>query len=122
MRKTFLQSAQPKQRDEFRHARFSIGLLPLLDLETERDVLRYAHALEQRVALEYEPDVALLHGNVVHALTANKNVAIRRHFETGDHAQHRRLAATAWSEQTDEFAVVDREVDVVDGGNFAEFF
>ena len=122
MRKAFLQSAQAEQLDQFRHACFDVHLLPLLDLEAERDVLEHAHVSEQGVALEHKTDVALLHGHVIDPLPPNKNVSFRRHFQPGNHPQHRRLAAAAGTEQANQLSVVDREVHVVDGGNFAELF
>ena len=43
---------------------------------------------------------------------ADENVARGRRVEPGDHSQERRLAAAGRPDQHDEFAVLDREVDV----------
>ena len=77
---------------------------------------------EQRVILEHEADVALLHGDVVDALAADENVAGGGHFQPGDHAQHGGLAAAAGPEQRHQLAFLHGKGDVVDGGDLAEFF
>jgi len=69
---------------------------------------------------ENKTDIPLPHGNIVHPLAANQDVAAGRHFEPGNHAQHRRLAAAAGAEQRHEFAFLDGESDVANGLHFAE--
>ena len=114
------QILQAEQINQLGHACDAVGLRPLLDFEAEGDVVRHAHALEERVALEDEADVALLHRHVVDALAAHENLAIGRRFKAGNHAQHGGLAATGRAEQRDELAVGDGEAHVVDGGDAAE--
>src|SRR6185503_8556510 len=86
----------------------------------EGDVLEYIHVLEQRVILKDKADVALLDGEVVDALAANVDVAVGRHFQAGNHAEHGRFAAAAGSEQRQQLALLDRVADVVHGDHAAE--
>ena len=100
-----LQAFQAKQVQQFGYSGFDIRSLPFLDLQAEGDVFEHGHVLEQGVVLEDEPDVALLHGQVINALTANEHVTGGRHFQTGDHAEHGGLAAAAGSEQGHQLAL-----------------
>ena len=99
MRVTAFEFLKSEQLEQFVNARLDVGTLPFFDLEAEGDVFEYIHVLEQRVILEHEPDVALLNREVVDALAANVDVAVGRHFQAGDHAEHGRFAAAAGSEQ-----------------------
>src|SRR6266567_60878 len=99
------QAFQSKQVQQFGYSGFDIRSLPFLDLQAEGDVFEHGHVLEQGVVLEDEPDVALLHGQIINALAANEHVTGGRHFQTGDHTQHRRLAAAAGSEQGHQLAL-----------------
>jgi hypothetical protein len=78
------------------------------------------HRLEQGVVLEDEADVAPLDGEIVDALAADVDVAGGGHFQAGDHAEHGGLAAAAGAEEGDQLAVLDGQVDVLDGDHVAE--
>src|SRR6185312_14830492 len=70
--------------------------------------------------LEDEANVALLDGEIVDALAANMDVALGRHFQSGDHAEHCCLATAAGAEQRHQFAFPDGKTDRVDGNHVAE--
>ena len=89
-------------------------------LEAEGHVLRYRHVGEQRVVLENHPDVASLRRKVCHAVISEVDVTGVRKLEAGDGAQGRRLAAPRRAEERHQLAVLDVEVEVVDGDDGTE--
>ncbi len=60
--------------------------------QTEGDVLEHAHVPEQRVALEHEADVALLHGLAGGVLIAEQDAALIGKIEARNQAQQGGLA------------------------------
>ena len=68
---------------------------------------------EQRVVLEDEADIALLHGLVRGVLVAEEDRALGRPLQPGDQPQQRRLAGTGRPEQRDQLARADVQRDVV---------
>src|SRR5690349_2331106 len=111
MRVAPFESTQPKQFEQFHHARVDVRLLPLLDLESKRNVAKYGHVAEERITLKHKADVALLYRHIIHALAVDENVALRKHFEARNHAQYGGLAAAARAKQRHQFARVHRERD-----------
>src|SRR5690349_11323782 len=99
---------------------FKIFPLPFLDLQAKRDVLEYVHALEQRVILKDESDVAFLNRQIIDALPTDEQVSAGRHFESRDHAKHRGLATSARPKQRHQLTFAHGERDVVNGCNFAK--
>ena len=91
-------------------------------LQAVGDVLLHRHVRKQRVALEHHIDGALVGRQGGDVLAVENNVARRRRFHAGEHAQQRRFAATRAAEQGEDFVLLDIQVDVVDGGVVAEFF
>src|SRR5438105_13220234 len=75
---------------------------------------------EQRVALEHGVDVTTARRHVGAVVPVEEDGAGRRLLEACDHPQRRRLAATRRSEQREELARWDVEVDAVDGREVAE--
>ena len=57
---------------------------------------------------------ALVRRNVAHVLAVDQDVALGRHFEAGEHAQQRGLAAARGPEQREELSRLDVEADIVD--------
>src|SRR5690606_19284223 len=90
-------------------------------LEAEADVLRHRHVTEQRVMLEDEADIALLHGPARGVLVAEEHRAGGGEVEAGDEAQERRLARAGRPQQRDQLARADVERHVVKRGEAAEF-
>ena len=59
---------------------------------------------EQRIVLEHEADIALLHGLVRGVLVAEEDGALGRALQPGDQPQQRRLAGAGRPEQRDQLA------------------
>src|SRR5690606_34202320 len=89
-------------------------------LQRVRNVLEHAHMRPERVRLEDHAEVAALRGQtepavaVEHRSAVNLDAARVRLLESRDRAQQRRLAAAAGSEQDEELARHDVDVDIVD--------
>ena len=77
--------------------------------------------LEQRVVLEHEADIALLHGLVRGVLVAEEDGAAGRPLEPGDQPQQRRLAGTGGPQKRDQLARLDVERDLVQRRKALEF-
>ena len=79
--------------------------------EAEAHVLRHIHVRIERIGLEHHGDVAIARGHVIDPPVADADFAAGRLFQSGDGPQQGRLAAAGRSDQHDEFAVGDRQVD-----------
>ncbi len=97
------------------HASSALFLADAGDLESEAHVLGDGHVRVQRVVLEYHRDVAVLRRDVGHVAVADEDAAGVDLFEAGEHAQGRGLAATGRTDEDEELAVTDLEVQLVDG-------
>src|SRR5690606_7468374 len=75
---------------------------------------------EQRVLLEYETDVPLLRRQVGDVRAVHCDAAGVRDFETGDHAQHGRLARTRRAQERRERTFLNVNRNVIRGGDRAE--
>ncbi len=80
---------------------------------------KHAHVREQRIVLKDGVDIAVVRRQLADVVSTEKHGTGRGQFESGDHSQHRGLAATRGAEQREELALVDFEVDVVDGDDIA---
>ena len=87
----------------------------LLQLQCERDVVAHAEVRVQRVRLEDHGDVAILRIEVVDQAAADVHVAAGDGLESGDHAQRGGLAATGWTDQDEELAVVHLQRQIAHG-------
>ena len=108
--------AELRQLDELQHlgdALVGLRLWHAGDLEAEGDVLRDRQVGEQRIGLEHHADIALVGLQPGDVLAADDDRAGGRLLEAGDHAQHRRLAAARRSEEGDELAGADIEVEIL---------
>ncbi len=76
--------------------------------------------LEEGVVLEYEADTTLAHRPVRHVLFPEQDLTVIRELEPGDHAQQGRLARPGGSEQCDQFARGDVEIDAGERRKVAE--
>ena len=88
--------------------------------EPEGDVVEHLHALEQRIALEDEADVPLLHREAERILAAEEHPARGRELEPGEDAKERRLARAGRPEQRHQLAGLDLERDVMERRRVAE--
>ena len=91
----------------------SFGLLDLLVLQREADVLIHRQVRVERVVLEDHGDVAVPGRHVVDHAVAEADRARRDPLQARDHPQRRRLAAARGPDQHDELPVVDVQVQTV---------
>src|SRR5438309_1270739 len=82
--------------------------------ETEGDVVADRHVRKDGVVLEHEADVAAMRGHAVDAPAGHPHLATVLVIESRHRAQQRGLAATGRSEQREELARLDDEVDIVE--------
>ena len=90
-------------------------------LEPEGDVLEDGHVAEQRIGLEHEADIALLHRLGRGVLVAEEDAARGGGLEPGDEPQQRGLARARGPEQRDQLARADVERHVVERRVAREF-
>lgn len=88
----------------------------------EGDVVKDRHIAEQGVVLEHEADAPLGSRNVIDPFAVDDDVAAVGIFKAGQHAQDRRLAAAAGSQEGDQFALVDAKGNVPRGVERAVVF
>ena len=91
----------------------NVGRRAPAQLHAEAHVVADVEMRIERVALEHHRDVTLARLEVVDAPAADQDVAGRDRFQSGDHPQQRRLATAGRTDQHDEFAVGDVEVDAL---------
>jgi hypothetical protein len=72
--------------------------------------------------LKHHAGVPLVRGEPGHVLVAEKDLPLFRDVETGEAAQQRRLAAAARPQQEEKLALLDREIELVQGNRGAKFF
>ena len=94
-------------------------LADALHLQPERDVVEHGAVREEREVLEDRRRRPLVRRQVDERLPVEHDVALGRELVPADHPQRRRLAAAGRPEQDDVLAVVDVQVDVVDGDGAA---
>jgi hypothetical protein len=82
--------------------------------QREREVLGHRHVREQGVVLEHHADVALVRRHVVDGTPGQQDFARGRRFKTGEHHQAGGLAGAGRSEQGEEFAFANVQVEVFD--------
>jgi hypothetical protein len=68
---------------------------------------------EQRVVLEHHPDAALVRRDVVDRLAVERDLAMGRGLETGQHHQAGRLARPRGSEHGQKLSLADLKVQVL---------
>ena len=96
------------------------GPVELPHPQAEGDVVEHLEVGEDRVALEHHGQVPLAWRQVGHVGVADPDPATVGILQAGQQAQQRRLAAAARTEQHHELAVLDVELDVVDGHGLVE--
>ncbi len=96
------------------HPSRGLGLVDALLPQAVGDVLGHRHVREERVVLEDRVDVALVGSDALHVLARDPDVALVGLLEPGQHAQGRRLAAPARTEQRQELPRLHVEVEAVD--------
>ena len=94
----------------------------LAQLQPKGEVVVDAHMRVKRVALEDHGDVAVLGGHVVDHPVADEQAAVADLLQAGHAAECRRLATAGRSDQDEELAIIDLEVEVVHGEDVAGVF
>jgi hypothetical protein len=102
------------------HAPADLGLVHLLALEPERDVLLDAPVREQRVALEDGVRRALEGREARHVVAVEQDAALGGLLEARDHAQRGGLPAPRRPEHREELAARDVEIHLAHGCEVAE--
>src|SRR5206468_10249182 len=87
---------------------------PAPHAEPEGHVLEHGHVAEERVVLEDEPDVAVLHRGVGHVLVLIQDRTSIGHLQAGDDAEQRRLSGSGWAEEGDKRPARDLEAHVLE--------
>ena len=103
-------------------ARGDVGARHPHVLEAEGKVLADTHVRVERVGLEDHREAALGFRDAVDAAALDQDVAGSRVVEAGDQAQQGGFAAAGGSDEDDELAIGDLQVDAVDHGHLAEGF
>src|SRR6185369_16202385 len=96
------------------------SFVELADAQRVADVFGDRHVRIERVTLKHHRQVAMLRGYIVNTFAVDQNIARGDRLETGKHSQSRSLAATGWTKQHDEFAVVDLQRQIVDDARAAK--
>ena len=78
--------------------------------------------LEQRVVLENETDLTFSHMTYRSVFTVQQNSAAVGSFESGDHAQQRRFAATRGAQQRGQFTGGKFERDIIQRDEITKAF
>ena len=113
------------KRLEAHHLEGGHGALPALvladavHLQPELDVLEHRAVREEREVLKDGRRRPLVRRQVDERLAVEQDLAARRELVAADHPQRRRLPAARRAEQDDVLAVVDVQVEVVDGNRAA---
>jgi hypothetical protein len=85
------------------------------DLQGEAHVVRHRHVGVQGVVLEDHRDVAVLGLHVGDVAVTDEDVPTVDVLEAGEHAQRRGLTAAGRADEDEELAVLDLQVQLVDG-------
>src|SRR5882757_1432984 len=93
-----------------------------LAFQGKADVPPDVHVRIEREQLEYEGDITCRGAVHRHLLAVEPNRTRRRQFQSRDHAQRCRLAATGRAKQAEELAVLHREARSLDGMKRPEGF
>jgi hypothetical protein len=93
---------------------------PVMRLEPVGDVLPDRHVGEQGVVLEHDADAAPVRRQVIDALAVEQDPSLRLPHEAGHDPQQRGFPAARRSEQGDQLAPADIEVDVADRDELPE--
>src|SRR5215207_5066445 len=102
---------EPHQFERFTDAAGTLGLRAALEPQPEGDVLLDALVWEQRIALEHRVDRTLLGRHTGHVGAVDVDRSDLDRLETAEHSQRGGLPAARGTEQGEELARFDGEVD-----------
>ena len=98
------------------------GLGATCQSQGKRQVLCHVHVRVQRIVLKNHGDVAGHGMQLRDVLAADDDLALGDLFQSGDHAQGGAFAAARFTQQHDEFAWTDRQVEFTDDSDIAKTF
>ena len=81
--------------------------------KSECHVIIYCHMRIQSVVLEYHCDISVLRLDVIYSLAVDDQVTARDILETCNHSKGGRLTTAGWSDEDDEFLILDIEVEIL---------
>ena len=84
------------------------------------DVVAHIEVWEDRIVLKHHVDRPAIGRNGGHGVTVDLDLACARRLEARDQPQQRGLPAARWAEQGEELALLDLQVDRVNGSNVPE--
>src|SRR5688572_29866659 len=90
--------------------------MPRANAESERDILKHAHVLKERVMLKDETNLPLTHAASRDVLAVEQNTALAvlvRNFQPRDNPQQRRLARARGAQQGEKLPVFHGQAHVV---------
>src|SRR5450830_672726 len=90
---------------------FLFGFGDLANTQTEGNVFTHCHGRIQGIRLEYHGNVALFRRDIVDYPVTDHDLAFGHAFQSGDHIEQRRLAATGATDQNQELPVFDFQID-----------
>ena len=110
-----------KQRRDAQHRRRRVDTLLYFWLgelacpQPEGDVVVHRQMRVKRVILEHHRDIAITRPQLIDHPAPDLYLAAADVFETCDASQQRALTAARWANEDDKFAVVDAQVDALEG-------
>ncbi len=93
-----------------------LGLRHARDLQGEAHVVGDGHVRIERVVLEHHGDVPVLGRQVRHVAVADADRSAVDVLQAREHAQRGGFAAAGGADEDEELAVLDGDVELVDGG------
>src|SRR4029079_927943 len=96
------------------YAPFDLGLAFMLHAQRKGDVVAHIHVRVERIVLKHHGDIAVLRLQMIDRLAVDANFSRGNLFETGDHAERRRFAATRGADEDHELAVLDPQIEIID--------
>ena len=81
--------------------------------QAKGDIVEYRQMGKERIALEYQTNIALIGGQARIILAIDEDLSGIRSNKARDAAQGRRLAAAAWAQQGYQFALFNVQAELL---------
>jgi hypothetical protein len=118
--RTALKSVHVHSVESSLHSLGDLGFGGVLIPEAKTDVVFDAEVGEQRIGLEDGVDRSPMRRGIGHVAAIDSDLTTVGTFEAGDQPQGGGFSAAGGTEQGEELATFDAEIDVVDSGMLAE--
>ena len=119
-RTAFLEALELDDAKHVHHARPMLLPRNAFHLQPEHDVVVDRHVREEGVLLKHHVHRTAVREHGRHVFALEEDATLVGPLEAGDHAERRRLPATARAEHREELPFADLERHVVDGDRVAE--